>query len=58
MRLRLSETGSLVLMGAMALATLGGVLLTSNAKKEAQAHSAAAAAPSFDERLNALDKPH
>ena len=54
--MRLSETGSLVLMGAMALATLGGVLLTSNAKKEAQAHSVAAATPSFDERLNALDK--
>ena len=53
--MRLSETGSLVLMCAMALATLGGVLLTSSAKKEAQAHSAMIA-PSFEERLKALDK--
>ena len=53
--MRLSETGSLVLMGAMALATLGGVLLTSNAKKEAQAISALQN-PSFEDRLKALDK--
>lgn len=53
--MRLSETGSLVLMGAMALATLSGVLLTSSWKKEAQAHTAVTA-PSFEDRLKALDK--
>jgi len=50
--MRISEVGSLWLMGGLAVATLGGVLMTSAAKKEAQARQAV---PSFDDRLAALD---
>lgn len=51
--MRIGDTASLWMMGAMAFATLGGVLLTSMAKKEAVAFRNSQ--PSFEERLNALD---
>ena len=51
--MRIGDTASLWMMGAMAVATLGGVMLTSMAKKEAVAFRNSQ--PSFEERLNALD---
>ena len=51
--MRIGDGASLWIMGGMAVATLGGVLLTSMAKKEAQAYRNSQ--PSFEERLNALD---
>jgi len=50
--MRIGEVGSLWVMGALAVATLGGVLLTSAAKKEAQLQRGV---PSFEDRLAALD---
>ena len=51
--MRIGDTASLWMMGAMAVATLGGVMLTSMAKKDAVAFRDSQ--PSFEERLDALD---